>query len=167
VRQGIGPALSGVSQVLRGSVPRAGKPNVVALWTGAGVLALAVVGGVVFVLTRGPAPTGTTIIDAVPWATVTAVKDERGEPQALPAPPLATPLVLTLPAGTYDVTLTGPSPEAKTQTVRVTVQVGGTTVVPVTRFQSMSVDDYFEQYIGAGDAPGVPEPVPAPTGTAQ
>ena len=165
--QGIGPALSGVSQVLSGSVPRAGKRNVVALCVGAGVLALAVVGGVVFMLTRGPAPTGTTIIDAVPWATITAVKDESGEPQALPAPPAATPLVLTLPAGTYDVTLAGPPPESKTETVRVTVQVGGTTIVPVTRFQSMSVDEYFEQYIGAGDAPAAPAPEPASTGTAQ
>ena len=42
-RNGLGAAM----RPLRGSLPRAGKPNVVASWAGAGVLALAVVGGVV------------------------------------------------------------------------------------------------------------------------
>jgi hypothetical protein len=160
--QRIGPALSGVSQALRGSAPSASKPkqSAVAMWAGAGVLGLAIVGGIVFMLTRGPAPTGTTIIDAVPWATITAVTNASGEPQALTPSP-TTPLVLTLPAGTYQVTLTGPPPESRTETVSVTVEVGGTTVVPVTRFQGLTVDEYFEQYIGAGDAPAVSAATPS------
>ncbi len=169
--QGIGPALSGVSQALRGSAAKTGKqkPNVAVL-AGAGVLALAIVGGVVFMLTRGPAPTGTTVIDAVPWATITAITDDSGDAQPLPASPATTPMALTLPAGTYQITLTGPPPESKTETVSVTVEAGGTAVVPVPRFQSLSVDEYFEQYIGAGDAPAVPAATPsesAATGVAQ
>lgn len=168
--QGIGPALGGVSQALRGSKPSGGKQNAVVVWAGAGVLALAIIGGAVFLLTRGPAPTGTTIIDAVPWATITAITDDSGEAQALPASPATTPMVLTLPAGTYQITLTGPPPESKTETVSVTIEANGTAVVPVTRFQGLSVDEYFEQYIGAGDAPAVTAPPasePAATGVAQ
>jgi hypothetical protein len=168
--QGIGPALSGVNQALRGTVPSGGTQNAVVMWAGAGVLALAIVGGAVFLMTRGPAATGTTIIDAVPWATITAITDDSGEAQPLPASPV-TPIALALPAGTYQITLTGPAPESKTETIGVTIEAGGTAVVPVTRFQGMSVDEYFEQYIGAGDAPAAvpaaPPSEPAATGVAQ
>ena len=182
--QAIGPALSGVAQVLRRSVPHPAKPHApakqnVVVWAGAGVLVLAVGAAVVFMLTRGPVPTGTTIIDAVPWATVTAVRNESGEPQELATSPASTPLAFTLPVGTYQITLTGPPPESKAETITVRIEAGGTSVVPVTRFQRISVEDYFEQYIGAGDAPGAPRaappesaaaPVPAPataTGSVQ
>jgi serine/threonine protein kinase len=168
VLQAVSSAVQGVSQSLRGSVS-SGKQNAVALWAGAGVLALVVVGGAVFMLTGGSAPAGTAIIDAVPWATITAVTDAGGEAQPLPAS-ATTPMALTLPAGTYQITLTGPAPESKTQTVSVTVEAGATTVVPLTQLQSMSVDEYFEQYIGAGDAPAAsaePPSEPAATGVAQ
>jgi hypothetical protein len=147
------PALKGA--------PQADKQKAVALAAGAGVLLLAIGSGVFFLMTRGPAPTGTTIIDAVPWATVTAVRNESGEAQELTASPASTPLALTLPAGTYQITLTGPPPESKTETVSVRVDAGGTSVVPLTRFKRMSAEEYFEQYIGAGDAPGAEPVAPA------
>jgi len=182
VVQSIGPALSGASQALRGSVSRgavakqAPKKNAYVMWAGVGVGLVAIAGGVGYLLTRGPAPTGTTVIEAVPWASVTEVRNERGDVEPLPTP-ASTPLALALPAGTYQVTLTGPPPESKTETVTVRIDVGGTSVAPVTRFQSMSVEEYFEQYIGAGDAPA-PEATqapadsstaatPSPTGVAQ
>jgi hypothetical protein len=151
--QAIGPASKGA--------PQAGTQKAVALAAAAGVLLVALGAGVFFLMTRGPAPTGTTIIDAVPWATVTAVRNESGEPQELTASPASTPLALTLPAGTYQITLTGPPPESKTETVSVRVDAGGTSVVPLTRFQRMTVEEYFEQYIGAGDAPGAETVAPA------
>ena len=154
--QGIGPAVKGASQ--------AGRQRAVALAAGAGVLLVAIGAGVFFLMTRGPAPTGTTIIDAVPWATVTAVRNESGEPQELTASPSSTPLALTLPAGTYQITLTGPPPESKTETVSVRVDAGSTSVVPLTRFQRMTAEEYFEQYIGAGDAPGAETVAPADSG---
>jgi hypothetical protein len=166
VVQSIGPALAGASQTLRGSVSggavdkRVQKQHSYLMWATAGVVVLAIAGGVGYLLTRGPAPTGTTIIEAVPWANVTEVRNESGEVQPLPSP-ASTPLALALPAGSYQITLTGPAPESKTETVTVRVDVGGTTVAPVARFQSMSVEEYFEQYIGAGDAPA-PEAAPAP-----
>jgi hypothetical protein len=156
--QAIGPAVKGA--------PQAGKQKAVALAAGAGVLLLAIGSGVFFLMTRGPAPPGTMIIDAVPWATVTSVRNERGEPQELTASPASTPLALTLPAGTYQITLTGPPPESKTETVSVQVDAGGTSVVPLTRFQRMTAEEYFEQYIGAGDAPGVETAAPAESGAA-
>jgi hypothetical protein len=110
-------------------------------------------------------PTGTTIIDAVPWANVVAVRNESGEPQPLPSP-ASTPLVLSLPEGTYQITLTGPPPESKTETVSVRVEVGGSAIVQAPRFRGVTVDEYFEQYIGAGDAPPAEPAVEAPAATA-
>jgi len=120
-------------------------------------------------MTRGPVPTGTLVIDAVPWATITSIEDESGAQQALPSP-ASTPVSVALPEGNYQITLTGPPPEARTARVSVRVDVGGTSVVPVTRFRTMTVEEYFEQYLGsstaAGDAPTGAEPaaaVPAET----
>jgi hypothetical protein len=169
--QSIGPALSGVGQTLRGSATPAAQKNTQKktsplVWAGVGVGVLAVVGVGAYLLTRGPVPTGTTVIEAVPWATVVAVRNERGESQTLPSP-ASTPMMLALPAGTYQITLTGPPPELKTETVSVLVEVGRTAVVLAPRFPSVTVEEYFEQYIGAGDAQA-PEPTaetPAVTAT--
>jgi Protein kinase domain len=170
--QSIGPALRSVTQRPSGSTARKGRSLV--LWGGVGVAAIAVVGLGVFMLTRGPAPTGIAVIDAVPWATVTAVQNEDSEPQSLPSP-ASTPFALTLPAGTYQVTLTGPPPESKTETVSVRIDVGATSVVPATRFQTVSVEEYFEMYLGGREEPAAPAPADtaaaapalAPTGIAQ
>jgi hypothetical protein len=121
-------------------------------------------GVALFLLTRGPAPTGTAVIDAVPWANVVSVKNEAGELQTLPSP-ASTPLVLALPAGTYQVTLTGPPPESKSETVSVRVGVGAASVSQAPRFRTLTVEEYFEQYIGAGDAP-VPTATETPEVTA-
>ena len=167
--QAIGPALRSVTQGLGGATartaPKGKKSNALLLWGGVGVAALAVAGIAVYMLTRGPAPTGVAIIDAVPWATVTAIQNEAGEPQPLPSPP-STPFALTLPAGTYQVTLTGPSPDSKPETVSVRIEVGGTNVVPTTRFQTVSVEEYFEMYLGASEAPAVDPAAQAPAETA-
>ena len=171
----LAPAVQAVSSALQaiGPAMRGVKSNALLLWAGVGVAALVVVGVGVFLLTRGPAPTGVAVIDAVPWASVTAVQNDDGEPQPLPSP-ASTPLTLTLPAGTYQITLTGPPPESKTETVSVRIDVGGTSVVPPTRFQAMTVEEYFELYLGTGDTaatPAIPTsaetaaPAPAPAST--
>jgi hypothetical protein len=80
-----------------------------------------------------------------------------------------------MPAGTYQITLTGPPPESKTETVSVRIDVGATSVVPATRFQTVSVEEYFEMYLGGSEEPAAPAPAetaaaapaPAPTGVAQ
>jgi serine/threonine-protein kinase len=160
----IRPATGGASQALRGSTsPAVQKQKKISplVWGGVGVGVLALAGVGIYLLTRGPAPTGATIIDAVPWATVVAVRNERGESQTLPSP-AATPLKLTLPAGTYEVTLAGPPPESRTETVSVRVEVNATALVQAPRFRGVTVDEYFEQYIGAGDAPAPATDATAP-----
>jgi len=137
-------------------------------WVAVGVLALAVVGVGVFMATRGPVPTGTLVIDAVPWANITAIARESGAQEPIPMP-ASTPLSLALPAGTYQITLTGPPPESKVTQVSVRVDVGATSVVPVTRFISMTAEEYFEEYLDGRDAlsspasaPAAAEPTPSP-----
>jgi serine/threonine protein kinase len=148
-------------QWLRAVAP-ASLPRTRTIWVSSAAIVLVGVLAVTYLTTRGPAPTGTLVIDAVPWATVTAIRGNEGTPQALSLP-ASTPLSLVLPPGTYQVTLTGPAPEAKVVTVTASVGVGGISVVPLTRFQALTAEDYFEQYLGsaAPDAPTVPDAAPA------
>ena len=85
-------------------------------WVGAGIAAVGVAAVAALMLTGGTAATGIAVIDAAPWANITEIRNEDGEAQPLPSP-ASTPLSLTLPAGTYQITLTGPPPESKTETV--------------------------------------------------
>src|SRR6185295_11391172 len=117
---------------------------------------------------------GTLVIEAVPWATVTAIRADNGSDQALPAE-ASTPLSIALPEGTYQITLTGPT--SKTATVTAHVSVGGVAVAPTARFETVSVEQYLEQFLGgsagtptepaapAADAAAPPAaPAPAPAG---
>ena len=116
-------------------------------WVGAGIAGVAVAAVAAWLLTGGTPATGTAVIDAAPWANIIEIKNEDGDVQPLPSP-ASTPLSLTLPAGTYQVSLAGPPPESKKETVTLRVDVGRTSVVPITRFPSLTVEEYFEQYLG-------------------
>jgi serine/threonine-protein kinase len=72
-------------------------------------------------------PQGVLVIDAVPWAEVTAVIGESGEPVTLPQPS-HTPLQLALPPGTYQVMLKNGDTEQQDQ---VQVLAGQTTPIHV------------------------------------
>ncbi|HKH71422.1 MAG TPA: protein kinase [Vicinamibacterales bacterium] len=116
-------------------------------WVVAGIAAVAVVAVAAVLLTGGPAPTGTAVIDAAPWANITEIRNEDGELQPLPTPAL-TPLSLALPAGTYQISFSGPPPQSKKETVTLRVNAAQTSVAPVTRFQSLTVEEYFDEYLG-------------------
>jgi Protein kinase domain len=116
-------------------------------WVGAGLAAVALVAVAALMLTGGTAATGTAVIDAAPWANITEIRNEDGDVQPLPSL-ASTPLSLALPAGTYQITLAGPPPESKKQTVTLRVDAGQTSVAPVTRFQSLTVEEYFDEYLG-------------------
>jgi hypothetical protein len=105
-------------------------------------------------LTRPPAvaPTGAVALDAVPWATITRIEAEDGTVQPLPAE-MTTPMMLTLPVGTYRVTFTGPPPDSESRVVTVSVQENGTATADVARFQTLSAEDYFEQYLTSSATP--------------
>ena len=134
------------------------------IWGGAGILAIAVMAVGIMSIAGGPAPTGTLILDAVPWATVSAVVTEDGEPQTLPSP-ASTPLALTLPAGTIEVVLVGPPPDSQEQRVSVRVEAQTAVAVPAVRFRPVTPEEYFEQYLAAPvETPPSPAPdSPAPT----
>jgi hypothetical protein len=70
-----------------------------------------------------------------------------------------------VPAGGYRVTLTGPPPESKVVTVDVRVDMNGVAVVPITRFQTVTPEQYFEQYlVSAASGETAPAVQPAQTG---
>jgi hypothetical protein len=128
------------------------------------LVGVAIVVGIV-ALKPGPVPTGAVAIDAVPFATVTRIEAEDGTTQPLPAQ-ASTPLMLTLPVGTHRITLVGPAPDSESRVVTVQVQVDGTVTPSPERFRTMTLDEYFEQYLapatpvdptGAVTPPAVPE----------
>jgi hypothetical protein len=100
-------------------------------------------------MTGGATATGTAVIDAAPWANITEIRNEAGVLQPLPAQ-ASTPVSLTLPTGTYQISLAGPPPQSKKETVTLRVNDGQTSVAPVTRFQSLTVEEYFDEYLGGG-----------------
>ena len=65
------------------------------------------------------------------------------------------------------MTLTGPPPESKVTTVTMRVEVGGVAVVPVTRFQTMTAEQYFEPYLGASTATSTAPPAAAPVAASE
>ena len=90
-------------------------------WVGAVIAAVAVAAVAALLLTGGTPATGTAVIDAAPWANIVEIRNEAGDVQPLPSP-ASTPLSLALPAGTYQISLTGPPPESKKETVTLRVE---------------------------------------------
>jgi hypothetical protein len=133
------------------------KERVMFGWAAAAIAVIAVVTAAVVLVPRGAAPTGIVTIDAVPWATIIRIEGEDGTVQPLPSP-ASTPFALTLPAGTYKITLAGPPPELESRVVTAQVQEGGTVTLSPERFRAMTPDEYFESYltVAAPAASGVP-----------
>jgi hypothetical protein len=116
-------------------------------WVGAAIAAVAAAAVAAFMLTGGSPATGMAVIDAAPWANIAEIRNEAGVLQPLPSPP-STPVSLALPAGTYQISLAGPPPQSKKETVTLRVNAGQTSVAPVTRFQSLTVEEYFDESLG-------------------
>ena len=126
----------------------AGRPTFAPTkWVGVGVAAIAAAAVAAFMMLGGTPATGFAVIDAAPWATITEIRNEGGVLQPLPSP-ASTPVSLALPAGTYQISLTGPPPQSKKEIVTVRVSADQTIVAPVTRFQSLTVEEYFDEYLG-------------------
>jgi hypothetical protein len=143
------------------------------VWAGAAVaILLAVAAAVVVIrLIAVPRP-GVLVIDAVPWGTVAAIANDSGDSVPLPAS-ASTPLSISVPSGTYQVTVAGPPPESQTQRITVRVDPNGSSVAPLVRFQAITPEVYFEQYLTAPTPPTEPAPAsdtaaaPAPQPHAQ
>ena len=168
------------STVRRGWNTRSQKDRMV-IAAIAGTLVLAAVAAVVVALRPAGVMTGTVALDAIPWATVTRIEAEDGTQQGLPAV-AATPLSLTLPVGTYRITLTGPPPDLASRMVTVEIQADGSVTPAPERFRTMTLEEYFEPYLttatsatedgavttpqAAGTAEPIANEVPAASGTA-
>ncbi|HTU99746.1 MAG TPA: protein kinase [Luteitalea sp.] len=97
---------------------------------------------------------GAVVLEALPWAQVTAITDSEGVNQlATPAP---TPFSTTVPVGRYTVTFRGPSGAERTVTVDVAAE--GIAVAPVARFEDVSGQTYFDKYF----KPATPPPAVVP-----
>ncbi len=119
---------------------------------GAVVLAALLAVAALALLTRPPAVplTGVLVIEAIPWATVTAIEGQDGS--NLLAAPAPTPLAQSVPAGRYTIEMSGPDAEARVLTIEV--QADGTTVTPAERFQTLTLDEYFLPSLSAGAPEG-------------
>jgi tetratricopeptide (TPR) repeat protein len=130
---------------------------------GGAVAAVVIVVAAVALLMTRPAPavpTGTLVIEAVPWATVIAIEAEDGAVQPVPAQ-ASTPLALNLPAGTYRIRVAGPPPDAEARLLTVTVGENGVALAPVERFGVITPEEYFEPYLATPEPPNEAAP-PAP-----
>jgi len=128
----------------------------------AGAVVAAAISVAIVLMPAAVPGTGTLVIDAVPWATITAIEAENGERQPLPSES-STPLSLSLPAGNYELTVAGPPPDAQEQRISVRVEANAGTVVPTIQFRTLTPDEYFGQYLLAPPTPAEPAPAaPAP-----
>jgi tetratricopeptide (TPR) repeat protein len=162
--------VNSAAAVAIGTVKSAPKKQKQVLGAAAAGVVVVVAAALVFVMRPAPVvPVGTLVIEAVPWATVTAIEREDGTAQTVP-PVASTPLSLRLPAGTYRIRLSGPPPESEARLLMVTVGADGLAAAPVERFRLFTPDEYFEQYLDpvptaevtAPDAAPATEPASAP-----
>ena len=89
------------------------------------------------------------VIDAAPWATVSAIERVGGEAAPLPAQ-ASTPLAMPLVPGEYRVSLVGPPPASESRQVALQVEPGKPSHVLLERFAPMTVDEYFRGYTSRG-----------------
>jgi hypothetical protein len=92
-------------------------------------------------LTR-PFPTGTALIDAVPWGRVERIESADGETLELPSP-RETPLLLELPAGQWRIALSNPALDDE-RTCELTIAEGARESCRI-EFEPVNVDQYFRE----------------------
>ena len=115
----------------------------------AAVAVLAIGGAAAALLRPAPVSMGTLVVDAAPWAVITAIRSDDGQEQAVPAD-AGTPMTLALPLGRYTITLTGPMPNGESRMVTVDItSANGVTSAPVERFGSITAEEYFGQYLSS------------------
>jgi serine/threonine protein kinase len=134
--------------VIRSVAARAPKrQKQIAAGVAAGLAIVAIVAAAVMNWPSASAPpTGSLVLEAVPWATVTFIQSEDGTSHPVP-PPGATPMSLALPAGTYQIRVSGPPPESESRLITVRIEAGAVAAPPVERFRVLTPAEYFEQYL--------------------
>jgi hypothetical protein len=156
----IGAKVRHIVSTVRTSAAAQPKQARLYLFAASGILLAAVLAAVLLLVPAGVAPTGTLVIDAAPWGIIQAIESDTGERRPLPSA-VETPLSLALPAGSYQVVIAGPSPDAAPQRVAVRVAEGSVTVMPIVRFRTVTPEEYFEGYLAA--QPATPDPLATTT----
>jgi serine/threonine protein kinase len=122
------------------------RQRTIVLWTSVSVGLLAVVMATALVFRHTSPTLETTVIEAIPWATISEIESDDGT--RITVPPMAsTPIALDLRPGTYKVRMVGPPPESETRLVTVQVQEGRATVTPPQQFRTLTPEEYFEPYL--------------------
>jgi hypothetical protein len=98
-------------------------------------------------------PSGSVAVDAVPWARVVAIRAGDGT-MIEPPNEASTPLTLSLPPGTYTISLVGPRGDAP-RAVDVSVQSGEVTTLDPVAFATLSAEEYFAPLLTTQAEPGV------------
>jgi hypothetical protein len=122
------------------------RQRTIALWTSVSVGLLAVVVAIAFVFRHMSPALGTTVVEAIPWATISEIETNDGTRITVPLM-ASTPIALDLRPGTYKVRLIGPPPESETRLVIVQVQEGRVTVAAPQQFRTLTPEEYFEPYL--------------------
>jgi hypothetical protein len=173
IRAGV---MRSTESVRRGWQKKSKKDRMMLVAIAGGLVLVAAVAVVVVAILSRPVPTGTLALDAIPWATVTRIEAEDGTVQPLPEQ-ASTPLTLTLPLGTYRITLAGPPPQQDSRVVTIEVGAEGVASPAPERFTTITLEEYFEQYLaspasgpadGTASAPATSDPAAplAPTSDA-
>jgi hypothetical protein len=86
---------------------------------------------------------GQLAVDAVPWGQVKEIKDSNGQLVQGLSSSRSTPFLVTLPAGSYTVSITD-SDGGSPQTMSIDV-VAQQVVATVAKFESLTADEYFNR----------------------
>src|SRR5262249_25540838 len=78
IQAAVGRAAQRTVRSLQSALPKGKARTVAAIAAGVVVVAIA---ATAYFLTRGPVPTGTLVVEAAPWATVTGIRKENGREQ--------------------------------------------------------------------------------------
>jgi serine/threonine protein kinase len=140
------PLLAFVKSIRAVVAARPKREKLIIGWTVAAVLLLAVAVGGVILISRPALPTGTMMIDAVPWANVAGIEAADGTRPVLPSM-ASTPLSLNLPVGTYRIRLIGPPPDSESRLITVSLTIGAIATAPIERFRTLTPEEYFERYL--------------------
>ncbi len=144
--------------VLAGAKARPKREIVMLGWTAAAVFIIAVVIGGIMLMPRPAPPTGTMMIDAIPWARIAAIEAPDGTRPALPST-ASTPMFFNLPVGTYRIRLIGPPPALESRLITVQVNVGAVATAPIELFRTLAPEEYFKKYLQS--SPPSPSDVPS------
>jgi len=136
------PARAGVPAVHRAPIPEPPKKSPVMMIAIAVVVVIALAVGVYFGIIKKPPPPplvrdAYVEVNAIPWGTLKSAKQLDGGFTETYQKDNQTPMRLSLPTGEYEITVSGPGGQEKTERVKISARSAGS-VTPV--FEQLDVE---------------------------